>query len=320
MQFTAIDFETANSDRASVCSVGLAFVHEGRLAGGFSQLIRPDPLLFEPFNESIHGISAADVRSAPTFVQFWPTLWSLVNGPLVAHNAAFDISVLRHALDQGAMSYPDTEYFCTRIIAKLVWPHHATFALDHVAQSLGIRFNHHDAQEDARACAEVALEACKSTGVSSLEGLSKVFGVRAGRLFDSGYFPFNAPRTAGSNGRRRNKLRAADFVAREVASPDGSACFGRTFVFTGELSSMERSQAMQAVVDRGGFCNDGVTKKCNFLVIGQVGYRGFQAGHKSSKMLRAEAIRSEGLPIEIISESDFVQMLCVEPRRSGRSA
>lgn len=66
---------------------------------------------------------------------------------------------------------------------------------------------------------------------------------------------------------------------------------------------------MQAVIDRGGMCHDIVTKDTDFLVLGQEGFRGYQAGHKSSKMRKAEEMRSEGLPIEIISEADFLGML-----------
>ena len=81
------------------------------------------------------------------------------------------------------------------------------------------------------------------------------------------------------------------------------------FVFTGTLSSMQRKDAMQAIVDRGGICHDTVKNDTDFLVLGQEGFIGYQAGHKTSKMRRAEDMRTKGLPIEIISEVDFLGML-----------
>ncbi len=193
MKFTAIDFETANADRSSVCAVGLAMAENGQIVKRHRQLIRPDPCYFDPFNVAIHGITEADVADAPTFPEFWPSLWPRVSGPLVAHNAAFDMSVLRRALDRAAIRYPDTDYFCTRVVAKLAWPQHPTYALDYIANVLGITFQHHDAEEDAYACALIALTACNHLTARSLYDLQDFCGLRVGRLFDGGYRPCGGP-------------------------------------------------------------------------------------------------------------------------------
>ena len=197
MKFTAIDFETANADRGSVCSVGLAIVENGKVVKCLHQLIRPVPSYFDRFNIMIHGITEDDVVDAPTFAEYWPTLWSHVCGPLVAHNASFDLSVIRKALDHAAATYPETDYFCTNVIAKLVWPHYPTCALDYVAGSLGIAFRHHNAEEDARACALIALAACKRLGAATLYDLESVCGLRVGRLHGAGYVPCGGPRRGG---------------------------------------------------------------------------------------------------------------------------
>ena len=194
MKFTAIDFETANADRGSVCAVGLAMVENGQVVGRLHQLIRPNPCYFDPFNVSIHGISPSDVADAPTFAQFWPSLWPQVSGPLVAHNAAFDMGVIRCALDQVGRPYPTTDYFCTKVIAKLAWPKHPTYALNHIARTLGISFRHHDAAEDAHACALVAIAACQHLNATSLYELQNACGLRIGKLFDAGYKPCGGPR------------------------------------------------------------------------------------------------------------------------------
>ena len=309
MKFTAIDFETANSDRGSVCAVGLVMVDNGEVVGRLRQLIRPDPLRFDPFNVSIHGISAADVADAPTFAEFWPKLWSVVSGPLVAHNAAFDMSVLRRSLDQSGLPYPETEYFCTRVIAKLVWPEHPTFALHHIAHVLGISFAHHDAEEDAHACALIAVTACRQLSVASLYDLQGGCGLRVGRLFAGGYCPCGGPYSARAATQRRDKLRAASITPSALPHDEQHPCYGMAFVFTGTLLSMPRKDAMQAVVDRGGICHDTVKSDSDYLVLGQEGFNGYQAGHRSSKMKKAEDMRCKGLPIEILSESDFIGML-----------
>jgi DNA polymerase III subunit epsilon len=309
MKFTAIDFETANADRGSVCAVGLVMVEDGEVVGRLRQLIRPDPFDFAPFNVSIHGISAADVIDAPTFSEFWPSLWPRVAGPLVAHNAAFDMSVLRRALDQSGVQYPETDYFCTWVIAKLVWPEYPTYALAHIARGIGISFSHHDAEEDARACALIAITACKQLNVPSLYSLQKDCGLRVGRLYAGGYCPCGARHSARSATQRRDKLRAAYITPSALPHDEQHPCYGMAFVFTGVMSSMSRNDAMRAVVDCGGICHDMVRSDTDYLVVGQEGFIGYQDGFKSSKMKKAEAIRSRGLPIEILPEADFINML-----------
>ena len=189
MRFTAIDFETANGGRASACSVGLAIVENGQIVRRWSHLIRPDPLFFDPMNVSIHGIAPRDVRNAPSFAELWPTLLSHVSGPLVAHNAAFDMGVLRAALDDADLAYPDCDYVCSRVVAAIAWPERTSHALAPLADFLGISFAHHDAEEDATACALVALHACKRLNSPAIHDLECVCGLRIGRLFPGGYLP-----------------------------------------------------------------------------------------------------------------------------------
>ena len=189
MNFTAIDFETANSSRGSACAVGLCTVEGGRIVRAVQHLIRPDPLYFSPFNISIHGITAEDVANAPSFAELWAELLASISEPLVAHNASFDISVIRRSLDDAGMDYPDIDYYCTRVISKLTWPGMPTYALDHMAQHLGISFQHHNAEDDARACAVVALEACRVHGVGSLCDLEQPFVFSGGRLYPGGHTP-----------------------------------------------------------------------------------------------------------------------------------
>lgn len=309
MNFTAIDIETANSSRSSACAVGLSLVDNGTIVGRVHQLIRPEPLYFDPFNVSIHGITEADVADAPSFAEFWPSLMQKVNGPLIAHNASFDMSVLRHVLDESDIPYPETDYFCTRVIAKLTWPDHPTYALDHIAQVLDITFQHHDAAEDARACAMIALHACRKHGVDSLYDLQDACGLRVGCLYVGGYATCGGPRAQRAPGTRSTCLRAADILPTTGEIDESHPYCGMSFAFTGAMTAMQRRDAMQAVVDRGGICHDTVKHDTNYVVLGQKGYIGYRSGHKSSKMKKAEQMLAKGLPIEILSEADFVSLL-----------
>lgn len=310
MKFTAIDFETANSSRSSACAVGLTIVDNGNVVGSIYKLIRPEPLYFSPFNVSIHGITENDVAHAPSFYELWPELLANISGPIVAHNASFDISVIRRSLDDAGIAYPDLDYYCTRVIAKQTWPGQPTYSLDYIAQLLGITFQHHNAADDARACALIALQACQLNKVASLDELQAPFVFSAGRLYPGGYSPCRGIGKDPTNrSRDSNKLRASDIAATVSTFNPDHPFYSKSFVFTGAMTALLRKDAMQAVVDHGGQCHDTVRHDTNYLVVGQIGFIGYREGHKSTKMKKAEALLTEGCPIEILSEADFISML-----------
>jgi DNA polymerase III subunit epsilon len=172
MDFVAFDFETANERRCSPCALGIVVVRSGQPVERFSCLIRPPELRFTPFNVAIHGIRPADVVGQPEFAGWWPTIRKHFDGQLLlAHNASFDVSVLTRTLDVYGIECPDFRYACTCGIAKAVWPGQPTYNLKAVAALLGLTFVHHNALEDAEACANVALCAAGKTGATSAEEL-----------------------------------------------------------------------------------------------------------------------------------------------------
>lgn len=309
MRFTAIDFETANSNRASICSVGLAVVEGGKIIRRVRQLIRPQPPVFSSFNISIHGITKQDVADAPVFAEYWATLRSNIQGPLVAHNAGFDMSCLCRALDQSKMPYPEIDCYCTLVLSRLAWPHRSSYKLPRVAQSLGITFQHHDAEEDAAACALILLAACRQLNVSTPAELQDTFGIRAGKMSKGRYLACRGPCASRTGGNRKPQWRTSDVRPSEDPEDENHPFYGKVFVFTGALSSMKRQLATQAVVNCGGICRDTLNAETDYLVLGQEGFRGCQAGHKSVKIRQAEEMRGKGASIEIISELDFLSLL-----------
>ena len=183
MNWIAIDFETANAGHSSACAMGIAIVADGKIARRASWLIRPRELYFNYYNTYIHGITAKDVKDKPQFNELWDDFRPFLEGKtVIAHNAGFDMSVLRHLLDEYGIPYPEVHYFCTRVIAKRVWPALGSYRLNMISAHLGISLKHHDAEEDAVACAEIALRCCNESGVNSLEELAAKFGITKGCL------------------------------------------------------------------------------------------------------------------------------------------
>lgn len=165
MNFVAIDFETANEQRASACSIGLTTVTNGLFEKTVHYLIRPLELRFGQIQTQIHGICATDVVRAPTFADLWPSISPLLKDKLlIAHNAAFDMSVLRGSLQAASIDTPPAKFLCSLQVAKRAWPDFRSHKLNFLAESLGIDLQHHNAGSDSRAAASLVLLAAQSRG------------------------------------------------------------------------------------------------------------------------------------------------------------
>jgi DNA polymerase III subunit epsilon len=183
MTVLALDFETANERRDSACAVGLAWIADGRVVRRESHLIRPPEMRFAPGNIRVHGILPANVADEPGFADVMaPYLDDLSRGLILAHNASFDIGVLRAGLARAGLPVPDLSYLCTVQVARRVFPAPEGCGLGKVARRLGIRFEHHDAGEDAYACAEIALAAMRERAAPDVPGLAAAIGLPLTRV------------------------------------------------------------------------------------------------------------------------------------------
>ena len=182
MNFIAIDFETANSNRSSICSVGIAIVENGKLLGTEHIYVKPTPNYYDSFNTCLHGICDSDTKNEKTFKQQWKDLKQrFQNKTIIAHNASFDCSVLRFTLDKAALAYPDLDYHCTLMLAKETLSL-AKHTLADVSNHFKIKLKHHNAESDAQAAAIIALKICEKYKASSLEQLSTSFGFKVGKI------------------------------------------------------------------------------------------------------------------------------------------
>ena len=112
--FAAIDFETANYERTSVCSVGVVVVRDGMIVDSFYSLIQPEPNYFKYWCTQVHGLCREDTENAPVFPDVWAQIEPLIEGlPLVAHNRPFDEGCLKAVFRCYQMDYPDYEFYDT---------------------------------------------------------------------------------------------------------------------------------------------------------------------------------------------------------------
>jgi DNA polymerase-3 subunit epsilon len=163
LSFVAIDFETANYERGSACSIGVVKVRNNEIIAKERRLINPQTYFLDDFTENVHGITADDVKNAPLFDEVWGKLSPLLDGAdfIAAHNAIFDKAVLYKCCGLYKIKPPPQKFVCTVKIARACWKLNPA-ALPNVCSHLGIKLNHHEALSDALACAQIVINAMKN--------------------------------------------------------------------------------------------------------------------------------------------------------------
>jgi len=158
--FTAIDFETANQARNTACAVGVVVVSRGRIVAGERFLIRPHTRRF--VLSTVHGLTWADVRAAPSFEDLWPRFRPFLSqSDFVATHSGFDRSVLKQCCESFGLRAPKVPFVCTMKLARAQWNIYPT-TLPDVCAALRIRLqDHHDPLADAEACAHIVMRAQK---------------------------------------------------------------------------------------------------------------------------------------------------------------
>lgn len=303
-EFVAIDLETANTNRASACAVGWALFEDGRLVENGSTLIDPGlgPDEWWPFNMAVHHIKPADVHGAPDFPAAWQAFDMLARDrPLVAHNASFDMSVLRAEWARWEIEPHPVRYACSAILSRQAWPDLVSASLPVVAEHLGLDLGERDPAANARVSGQIAVRAVASLGVNDLDAAMASRHIRWGEILrDMSWVPSGID----------HPLRASDIQASTDAFDERHPLYGKVVVFTGALESMGRRQAYQWVKDVGGSPADGVTKDTNILVVGEQDIRKLAAGETLSyKQRKAAELRLKGYDIQLLGEDDFLRFL-----------
>ena len=304
-RFAAIDFETATEQRASACAVAVTLVDGGQVTNTRRWLIRPPENDYSGFNIAIHGIRPEDTMHSPEFLEVWREVLEVIGDrPLVAHNASFDLSVLRQSLDHEGAEWPTLDVFCTLLLSRRIWPGLPSYSLPHLARFLGVPIGrHHDPVEDAIACAEIARRVCAAVEIDDLLSLTERMGFQPGTIAPGMWEP---PRSGGGS---RTSIAQLEPTTSDF-DPD-HPFFERRVAFTGSLLSMSRNEAAQLVVDAGGRAMTSVSKKTDFLVFGEQDFSKFVDGEMSAKTRQTVELAEAGHPIEIISEADFMEMITI---------
>mgnify|MGYP001011975941 CR=1 FL=1 len=174
MDFVAVDVETANPNRSSICQIGMVVYTNGIETESWESLVNPEEY-FHPMNTAIHGIGAKDVRNAPKLPGLNQEIKRITNGRILVCHTTFD----QTAFSQAFCKYNIPEIECIWLdsakVARRTWKEFSDsgYSLWNLASKLNIKFQHHDALEDARAAGEVMVKAIQHTGISINEWVVK---------------------------------------------------------------------------------------------------------------------------------------------------
>lgn len=293
LSFVALDFETANFDRASVCAVGITTVIDGAVQLTTSWYVEP-PTGLDFTNTYLHGIGPDDVDGAPTWPETLQRLRAATNGlPLVAYSP-FDKGVYNAANALTETADPQLTFLDALAVVRhhcALPSHRLPLVVEHFALP---DFHHHEAGADSRACALIVLRIAEEQQLDTVEALWAAVPTRQK----------NSVRT------KRQYQRKADLPQPAAEADPAHPLFGEVVCFSGDLDSYTRSEAQTLVASFGAVVSGGVTKKTTLVVMGGFDPATLRPGTTlSGKVQRAKDLGASGQPIEIVNEQTFLEII-----------
>lgn len=284
--YTVLDVETTGLDPAfdNIIEVGLVRVRDGSITDSFQSLVNPGYEI-DDFISELTGITNDMLAAAPNLNSVLPSALDFIGGDIVvAHNANFDINFIYDSCTNLNLGPFTNDFIDTMRLSRRLFP----------------QFQHHRLKDliarfDIADCVDHRALKDSAQTQSCYEYLKRYIATNNINLDDL---------AKSSNGWSSKSI-----TTEKSEFDESSPIFGKHFVFTGTLEKMIRKAAMQIVVDAGGTCGDSVTKKTNYLVLGNNDYCSTIKGGKSTKQKKAESLRLAGCDIEILSENVFYDMI-----------
>jgi DNA polymerase-3 subunit epsilon len=335
MNFTAIDFETANGFRGSACAIGAAKIRDGQLVATHYSLLQPPAGFdrFDPRNVAIHGITPDDVTSAPAFAEHFDDLAAFIGDDvMVAHNAGFDMGVIESGLEVSNRPIPHMEFACTLTLSRKNY-RLASHALPSAAAEAGyVLRNHHNALEDAKAAAAIVVDVANRVAAESFDALLDASGMQR-RVLESrevgSYLSrptrhamtmpgvFDAKNGAVSADQLPDLIRwpneGTNPPANDNADPK-HPLYGQRVVFTG-MMGLSRQDAKNKAAAHGAHTQSRIGASTTMLVIGD-GIRPEELDDiehhprlQQRKMRDVVERRRQGQNIVLVTEPEFLSML-----------
>ena len=301
--YVALDVETANSFRGSICSIGLVKFQNGKVVDSFYSLINPEED-FDYRNINIHGITQKDILNSPIFPEIRQRIIDFIGTNIVvSHFAQFDIGALKDAYLKYNLDFDDVKFVCSYRLAKIALPGLINYKLKTLTKELNIKLEHHNALSDAKASGLILGYLLSANSYSDIDEF--LYNYHYNKTGLHGQYGFNRQLKGDY---KSNLIYQPTDEEKALMNPD-HYFYGLYFCFTGKLERMTRKEANTMVALTGGIPEKSVTKNTNILVVGEQDWRVVGESGLSSKMKKAQSLLENGQNIEIMTEDDFIKML-----------
>lgn len=307
INFVAIDIEACNMDVDAPCKIGITEVINGVIINSFYELINPGKVYFEGI---ISGNSLQDLQTHPELPDVWTKIEPVFRKYeyLVCHGDGYDFRLLANAFTKYHITFPNIKLFSSKNVARKVYNELPSFEYSWLCKMLNIKVDQYEAKRNSEICAEILLKCIEKTQVESIEQLCENIKLVIGSFSSDGSYTKSFPKHVYQYDPNRKKTTVKDIIPNVSKQDETHLLFQQNVVFTGKLSTLIRKNAQQMVADIGGHPQDTVTKDTDFLVVGQQDYRVVGEDGMSSKQEKAIKMKEKGIPIEIISENEFIEM------------
>ena len=251
VEYVAIDFETANANLTSACSIGIVGAANGKIVFEKHFLINPQEE-FLLYNVLIHGITEEMVKNEPTFDQLWDDIKELLDGTIVfAHSAPFDLAVLKSLLDRYNLEYPNIKVGCTLKVSKIAFKGILeNCKLNTISNYLEVEHLHHNAISDAKVCYYLLERVKRMYQVYDVVDLFEVLGLGFGMM-------------------KPKMLRGCYNKFTQISSSqiESNRLEGQIFAFTGKPKTMTKTEARKLVEIHGGVYTKDINKAISTFVV-----------------------------------------------------
>ncbi len=300
--FLLFHAECVNEEVNAVCHLVFVPVNDGEPGTPIEFFFNPEA----PFKFVCSGISKKQVDEFPTFNEKWHEVQKLIESyPYAVCTAdgygarALCGTLHRLKIPFNSFRYCNAKALCRRSLN--LFTYNFDYMCDHF---LGKYIEPFYPVDVALGWTLIALKALDECTESSIEESLNVMMINPGLIAPKEFVPSRCIKIYSK--RKYTKFNPENI---EIAEVPDHPLFEMNVVFTGKMDSMSRNEARAAVIRIGGLAPENLTKETDYLVVGKQDLRVVGEKGLSGKMKTAEKYRSQGLPIEVIDETDFLEML-----------
>ncbi|WP_262152301.1 exonuclease domain-containing protein [Chryseobacterium foetidum] len=291
MRFTSIDFEKANNDSCSVCSIGIAVFENGSIIYSKNYLVQPPDNVYLALHSSIHGLTAEDTCNAPAFPEVWNVIRQYIKGEtVVAHNGCtVEFPILESLFRFYGMTLPDYHGICTLQLSKQLFPYLNNHKLSTVAELFSLNFSenqHHNAQYDAEVCGFIFLK------------MNQFFKLNNRFMPDHKVKKESSKTDFFTNTFSFKKIDSSLIYPAEKPKYENHYFYSKKVVITGEFSAFpkQRNRLAQILFDCGADINTSISKNTDLVLVGT------GAGPKKMEKISA-------LSIAVMNEEELLGLI-----------